>query len=567
MLVLAAALRAGHLAALYRLPSFDVLLVDSWMYDAWAQRLAAGDWSSGTRPFYMEPLYPYLLAGLYRWFGRDLMMVHLLQVVFGVATCGIVAGIGRQVAGRPAGNLAALLIAIYRPTIFQEGEIEKTALGVLLLTSALLLILRSSPGSRLAAGLLAGLAVLCRGNLLLLLPLSVAWIALERGMRSSPERTAAFRSALLFILGAALAIGPVAARNRCASGEWVLTTSGAGQVLYTGNNPENASGGFVTPRFVRSHPQFEEEDFRAAAEAAVGRPLSAREVSEHWLRESLEHIAANPGFAARVAARKAALVVSDFEVPDAWDLAFLSRYSPVLALPLPGMAMFLALAALGISIGAVQRQHRFLLLGFLGAYAASLVLFFVLSRYRLYLAPVLAVFGGAGIAALATAVAGRRWRIVVWGLAWAGGAGLCSVFAMDPTPYAPGNLVHSQLNLASAFQSRGDLPNAERLVEEAVRLAPDLADPICQRGRFFASVHRIPEAEADLLRCIEIDSAYPEVWLMLGRLYLEAGSPAHAAAAFKVQLRLTPGMKEAEEGLAAADRAAIVAPGASDADR
>ena len=40
VLLLGACLRIGHIYALQRLPLFDVLIVDSWMYDDWAQRIA-----------------------------------------------------------------------------------------------------------------------------------------------------------------------------------------------------------------------------------------------------------------------------------------------------------------------------------------------------------------------------------------------------------------------------------------------------------------------------------------------------------------------------------------------
>ena len=163
-LVLAAVLRAVHIFALKKLPVFDVLILDSWMYDEWAQRIASSDWLGGARAFYMDPLYPYFLAVLYRLFGRDLLVVRLVQASLGVGTCALVAVLGRRVAGRSVGNVAALLMAVSRPAIFQEGEIEKTALGMFLVTAALVLALRPSLRSRFAAGATMGLAALARGN-------------------------------------------------------------------------------------------------------------------------------------------------------------------------------------------------------------------------------------------------------------------------------------------------------------------------------------------------------------------------------------------------------------------
>ena len=48
---------------------------DARGYDAWARRLAAGDWI-GTDVFYQAPLYPYFLGVVYALAGHDLLAVR-----------------------------------------------------------------------------------------------------------------------------------------------------------------------------------------------------------------------------------------------------------------------------------------------------------------------------------------------------------------------------------------------------------------------------------------------------------------------------------------------------------
>ena len=87
--------------ALLRLPLFERLIIDSQMYDELAKWIAAGNWLGGGRTFYQDPLYPYLLALFYRCFGHDLLVVRLFQAGLGVATCALVALVGRRMgAGR-----------------------------------------------------------------------------------------------------------------------------------------------------------------------------------------------------------------------------------------------------------------------------------------------------------------------------------------------------------------------------------------------------------------------------------------------------------------------------------
>jgi hypothetical protein len=164
----AALLRIAHVMALRPLPLFDRLIIDSEVYDAWAQRIAAGDWLTEILggPFYMDPLYPYFLGAVNCLVGRDLLLVRLLQIAMGVATCWLVARLATRLHGALAGNLAAASLAMFGPSIFQEGEFEKTALGVFLATAAIVLFLGGSWRSRLAAGAVFGLAALTRGNIL-----------------------------------------------------------------------------------------------------------------------------------------------------------------------------------------------------------------------------------------------------------------------------------------------------------------------------------------------------------------------------------------------------------------
>src|SRR5689334_17382709 len=70
----AVALVAGLVRALYlvqlrgSLP-VQVLIGDARAYDAWAWRIASGDWL-GDEVFYQAPLYPYFLGAIYRFAGH-----------------------------------------------------------------------------------------------------------------------------------------------------------------------------------------------------------------------------------------------------------------------------------------------------------------------------------------------------------------------------------------------------------------------------------------------------------------------------------------------------------------
>src|SRR6185503_3727739 len=174
ILALGLALRLAYFIELRHTPFFDHLILDLAAYDSWAQDIAFGDWS-GTEVFYQDPLYPYFLAAVYRLFGHRLTAVYLIQIVLGLITCYLVYWIGRKVFSSVAGLVAAALAATYKPFIFYDVQVEKSFLAVLLICASCALLLR---GAWFLAGLTLGLAILVRGNYLLLLPFILSGILL-----------------------------------------------------------------------------------------------------------------------------------------------------------------------------------------------------------------------------------------------------------------------------------------------------------------------------------------------------------------------------------------------------
>ena len=98
----ALALRVAHVLAIREAPFFSALIVDAAAYDAWAQRLAGGDWL-GSGVFYQAPLYPYFLGAVYALLGRDLLLVRLVQAGIGALSCVWVALAAREYFSRRAG--------------------------------------------------------------------------------------------------------------------------------------------------------------------------------------------------------------------------------------------------------------------------------------------------------------------------------------------------------------------------------------------------------------------------------------------------------------------------------
>ncbi len=471
VLALAAALRLAHVWALRDTPWFEHLVVDPGYYDLWAQHIAAGNWLGGDRAFYMDPLYPYVLGALYRLFGRDLLAVRLVQVVMSVGSCALVARLGTMLGGPGVGLGAALWLALYKPEIMFTAEIEKTTLSVLLTAAALVLFLERSRASRFGAGIVLGLAVLTRANLLLFAPLGalVLW-----GESTTAGRRKSLVAPALFLAGFALALAPVAWRNHRVSGAWVPTTTQGGQNFYIGNNPDNLSGSYGALPFLRMNPAFEEEDFHAEAERRTGRSLDSRATSRFWYGEALRFMREQPRTALGLLGRKLALIWNDYEISDNQDQYLLARHSWVMRLPLPGFGITAAFAAMGILASVATMPAARLLVGFVVLYSASVAAFFVFSRYRIQLVPALAPLAVLGARAIAMHVrdgAGRR--LLGDGVVLAGVAAF-AFQTIQPFDHRNVQLDAMRLHkLADVHLLAGDAAGAITALGEAVSLCPE----------------------------------------------------------------------------------------------
>lgn len=537
-LLLGAAVRVGHVLAQQRLPLFGSLMIDSKLYDEWALRIAAGEWLGGNRAFYMDPLYPYVLALFYRVVGHDLLVVRLFQAALGVATCWLVAELGRRVGGRAIGAIAALLVALYQPLVFEGGEIEKTALGVCLLSAALLLAMLEGSASRFASGSCLGLAILARGNLLLMVPLGALYFGFDR----TEGRWRAGRRAAAFLAGVLLVLSPVLWRNHHVSGQWILTTSQAGANFYIGNNPTNTTGAFEPLPFVRPSPSFEEADFRTKAEELSGRTLTPNEVSAFWFRRAVHHASQNPRFAVTVAFRKFTLVLSNLEIPDGWSMYFLRRFSPALRAAVFTFGWLIPLAVVGaVASFRDDRRVRFLV-GFVAAYVASLIVFYVFSRYRVYVVPAVAVLAGLGVRWICDRLRCRDWRraIAAAALAVCVGAfsfGGASVFAgMQAADY-----VIDYAHLASLYEDRGEFMAAEALLREGLANRPNAASLLCGMASMYLRRDDPGRAIEYGNRCVQANEHYLDAWFIAGQANEALGRIEQAKECYRRQLEINPG--------------------------
>lgn len=475
LFALACGVRFVYVASVADEPAVRYPVLDAQAYHEWALSILAGDWQ-GDRVYYQDPLYPFFLAGLYALFGPGSLGVLLAQAVLDAVSVVLLAATARRLFDPPTALAAGLLASFYAVTVYYVALLLKAPLLVFLFTLALYVWVRAARsdalGAWLAAGVALGTTALVRANALLFAPVLALWLATDRAR--TPARRAA--AVALAGLGTLLVLVPVAVRNYAVGGDLVLINSQGGQNFYIGNFRGNRTGAYRAPPFLRADPRYEEKDFRRVAEAATGRPLSPSQVSRYWLGRGLAEIAADPAHFAWHVGKKLLVLVNHHEIADNYSFAFVAEVAaPVLRLPLPSWGLLLPLALCGAAF-AGRRRDAWLLLAFALAYAASLIVFFNLSRLRLPLVPVVIAFGAHGAVEIARRLRARQLRAAAPALAFLLVAYpvVFADVASDPTSIRYYNLAQRHMGVAFQHQRRAvDLSKRgdERAAREALRLA------------------------------------------------------------------------------------------------
>jgi tetratricopeptide (TPR) repeat protein len=544
VLALGAVLRAVHLVRMRGSPFFDALILDAREYDAWAQRIASGE-LIGPRAFWIDPLYAYVLGGVYAVLGHELMAPRVLNALLGLATAVIVAATARRALdSRIAGLTAASLVCLFVPAIHFESQIEKTALTVALMALAVQLFLLGSRRALAAAGAVLGLAVLARGNMLLLVPAGAAalWLGWDRVVQE-PARERRVR-AVLFAACALPIVSLATLHNALAAGELVVTTTNFGINLYIGNHDGNAHGSYEPPDFVRPSTQTEQPDFRAEAERRTGESLSDRALSSYWAGEALGVIASEPSHTAGLTLRKLHSIVHDDEIPDSEAVELFGHWSKVVSAPIVWFGQLIPLAVLGAVVAFRRRVVR-VLTAIAVLYALSLLPFFVLARLRMPLVAPLAVLGGGAVSWLVTAVDARSYRELTRALAIP--AVLAIVCFYQPTWMADrtrGGLAIGWHNLGSSLEQQGRVAEAENAFERAVAV-DERAVPGALRwlGARYQGRGEHARAERAMRRVVELkpeSASARAAWRGLFSAILQSGDTERGIAMLQEAVRTGP---------------------------
>jgi 4-amino-4-deoxy-L-arabinose transferase-like glycosyltransferase len=564
-------LRIFHWLALRNQPFFAQLAMDSQEYDRWAREIAAGNWA-GTGVFFQAPLYPYILAVLYKIFGPILDVVYLFQIAVAVAGIYALYRAGKALSDEKTGLWAAALGALYGGFFFYDVQVQKESLAVAIVCFLLWILAEARRKQQfrlwLLAGVLCGFLGLLRENALLVAPVLLI-LAFRPGSRAGRI----VRSAGAFILGLFLVLAPVALRNGIIGGSFLPTTFQGGINFYIGNNAR-AGGTYQSIVPGKEIPYYERTEPIRLAEQETGRKLTAAQVSRFWLRKSLSWIRQKPWDYLKLQFKKFVMFWSWYEWPDTVDYYYIRQKSWVLGSLAIGFGTLSILAALGLVLLGKRVLGFSPALIFLAAWLVSTVAFFLFSRYRLPAVPCLILFASQPFRRFFDAFKQRRKpeaALVAAGIVIAFAAPMAVSFKprLDLVHYnlaviydQKGNIQDaarhyrealienpkdflSCLNLGIIEAKQGRWQEALQWYEKAAALEPKLEGAHINMANVYIILGKIPEAEAALERALAINPLSVEALHSQSILAAKEGDLIKALSLNRKVLELAPGWEPA----------------------
>lgn len=394
ILLVAFALRLSYVATLAN--SLNITFeADPITYDQLARNLLAGRPYIGASFYFpdgsenatalWDPLYPLFLAGIYSLFGHDLLVVRLVQVFLGVASCGLLYLLGHSIFNPPIGLTVSCFAAIYPFFIYYTGQVLTETLFIFLLLIVLTLANSIAKGqirgtkAVLALGISAGVTVLTRAEALYFAVLLLAilpWGTIRTETRRWPALRARFTSAFLVLAVFICTLAPWVLFNYSRFGQVFITTK-LGYNIYKYYHPR------MTPD---QRTRFNYTDLPAMT------GLSEPERAEMLLDEGLGFVTSDPARTGRFMLAKAGLL---FKLKPSNEIN--QRYAMVSLLSYGSLIPFMVTGAF---LSLRRWRLTWPLLLWVGMGSASSILVFAGIRLRMRIEPILLLFAAVGMVAL-----------------------------------------------------------------------------------------------------------------------------------------------------------------------
>lgn len=541
----ALAIRIVYLNQIKTNPFFVPRSMDPLFYHQWALRIAHGEWVGNTI-FEGMPLYAYFLGVIYKIFGESVYVARLIQIIFGALSCSFIYLLGKKLFSETTGIIAAILAVFYKPFIFYDAVLVGDSLAVFLFLIVIFLSFKFfdtlSKKNAFIWGFMTGVAALCRPAILFFPVIT----AVVYPLKFNPKiRKQVIKSFMWVFIGLFSILAVVAIRNYVVGKDFVLFTAHSGLNFYIGNNP-TATGKFHAPPGVGRQREFMLANAHRIAERELGRSLKPSESSAYWKKKAYQFIEHNPEKFIRLLCKKLYLFWQGGEIADFANIDFYKRFSPLLRVPLVSFLLVVPWSILGIVISFKINRNmslvRYLLFGYLG----GTIIYFINSRYRLPVVPLLLIFASYGFLSSIELFKKRKLKetmiTVISVILLYGALGI----GMEKP-----NLADDYNELASWYVDvKRDNQRAIALFKEALRYDPNNQYVIFNLARTYFESNNLDESLEAFKRAVELDTTDYESYNFIGIVYSKKGDLEKSVPYFQKAIQINPHFYMAMNNLA-----------------
>lgn len=362
-----------------------------------------GELSPPIEIFYSSPFYIVLLAFLKSVCSLEVEQIKFFQILLGSFNVVLIYFAGKEFFNTKVAFLAAVLSIFYAPLILHDSSLLTATYVISFNLLGLLAFSRFLRcGGMLfltLAGFSWGLSLITRPNIFLFIVIMAISLLFPRKIGLKKQSLLCF---FVFLVSFLLPVVPVTGLNYLRSGELVWINNSGGWVFYCSNNRNSTGVGFHPPPElmkigVRNYltgrigvGYTEHLDSITMARELTKEHLSHREVSRYWFVQGLEEIKKNPQRFFNLLAIKSFYALNHFEAHDTMETT-LDDWR-MASIPLLNFGMIISFALVGIIfLNGTKKNKRWLLIFYLLSYFLSLIIFYVIPRFRLPAEPVLLI--------------------------------------------------------------------------------------------------------------------------------------------------------------------------------
>ncbi|KPL04840.1 MAG: hypothetical protein AMJ73_03520 [candidate division Zixibacteria bacterium SM1_73] len=526
------------------LPFFSAPIMDELYHDSWAQQIAAGDWL-GTEPFFRGPLYVYLLALTYKIFGHGFFLPRLFQIFLGSLSCVLIFLIAKKLFNRTVGFVSAVFASFYAMLIFYDGQLLITSLIVFLDLALIgLLILTAEKPKSLnwfLCGIVLGISAIARPNILIFVPFILIWMFFQ--FKNKFLTKIILVRWIILCVGAILVIVPVTLRNYFVGKDFVLISWQGGYNFYLGNNPDATGWSATAPHIDKTWWGGYKEAIWLA-EQETGQKLKPSQISDFWLKKGFGFIASQPLSWLKLMSRKIIYFWKGFEISNNQNIYLYKDFSSLFDLLLGKGIIYLPfglvgpLSILGIFVCLKDFKKYLLLYLFILSYSASVIVFFVCSRYRMPVIPFLIMFSSFFIWWIYQKAKNKEIYKLLLSFC---GVAILLVTLNTRLENLMGNQGFSDhYVLGITYQNLGRLDRAVEEYKISLKYAPDFAPSRNNLANLYAELGKTDLAIEEFKRAILSDPYYEKSYHNLGTVYHKNGDLDQAIEHYLEALRINP---------------------------